>query len=99
MRANQLAHPSFFSHGKIAEPYRHRGAGFRTFRMWPFWMLWETLVDIKDELRLRFGTLCRDRFKVATLKLLQPAPLCLSLMSQWLVDRGKTVRRLHWPNR
>jgi hypothetical protein len=94
-----LPSPSFFSHGKIAESYGHRGAGFRTFRMWPFWMLWETLVDIKDQLRLGVGTPCRDRFKVATLKLLQPTPLCLGLRSLWLPDQGGSLKRLHRPNR
>ena len=62
-------------------------------------MLWKTLVEIKDQLRVGFGTPCRDQFKVAALKLLQPAPLCLGLMSLWLPDRGGSLKRLHVPNR
>ncbi len=67
--------------------------------MRPFWMLSGTLVDIKDQLRLGFGTPRRDRFKVAALKLLQPVPLCLGLRSLWLPDRGGSLKRLHRPNR
>jgi len=78
-RLGTLAHPGFFSHGKISESYRRRGAGFQTFRMRPFQMSWETLVDIKGQLGLGFGTPSRDRFKVAALKFLQPAPLRLAL--------------------
>ncbi len=67
--------------------------------MRPFWMGWGTLLDMKDPLRLGFGTPCRDRFKVAALKLLQPAPLCLNLRNLWLPDRGGSLKRLHRPNR
>jgi hypothetical protein len=91
--------PGLFSHGKISESHRHRGMGFQTFRMRPFCMLWGTLVDIKDQLRLGFGTPCRDWLKVAALKLLQLAPLCLGLRSLWLPDRGGSLERLHRRNR
>jgi hypothetical protein len=94
-----LPTPSFFSYGKISKSHGHSGPGFQTFRMPPFWMLWGTLVDIKDQLRLGFGTPCRDRLKVAALKFLQPVPLCLGIGSQCFPDRGGSLRRFHWPNR
>ena len=62
-------------------------------------MLWGTLADIKDQLRFGFGTPCRDRFKVAALKLFQPVPLRLGLRGLWFLDQGGSLRRLHWPNR
>jgi hypothetical protein len=62
-------------------------------------MLQGTLADIKDQLCLGLGIHRRDRFKVATLKLLQFVSLCLSLRGLWLADRGRSLRRLHWPNR
>ena len=62
-------------------------------------MVWGTLLDIKDQLRFGSETPCRDRFKVAALKLFQPVPLRLGIGSQRFLDRGGFVKRLHRPNR
>ncbi len=62
-------------------------------------MLRRTLVDTKDQLEGGFEALCRDRSKVATLKFLQPVPLCFVLRSFGLFNRGGSLKRLRWPNR
>ncbi len=67
--------------------------------MWQSRMLRRTLVDTKDQLEGGFETLCRDRYKVATLKFLQPVPLCFGLRSFGLFKWGRSLKRLHWPNR
>jgi hypothetical protein len=60
-------------------------------------MVWGTLVDIKDQLRFGSETPCRERFKVAALKLFQPVPLRLGIGSQRFLDRGKSLKRLLGP--